>query len=103
MPRPLKWTYAQASKWSTPKIYRLTLVVDLTEESYATEYPNLGYKTDWHKFTKLESMDRPGLTETEFFGLFVKCDMCMLITTRQAFSNHRCPQGEDDLELTDQE
>ena len=87
------------------EIYQLTLVVDLTTVPHATdsEYLDLGYETDWRKFSKLESMDRPGLTEVEFFGLFVKCDVCMLITTRQAFSNHCCPQEEDNLELTDQE
>jgi len=59
---------------------------------------------DWCRFSKVESMDRPGLTEVEFFGLFVKCDACMLITMCQAFSNHHCsPQAEGDLELTDQE
>jgi hypothetical protein len=63
---------------------------------------DLGYQTDWRKFTKLESMDRPGLTEIEFLGLFVKCDACMLITTRQMFGHHHCdPREEDDGELTD--
>ena len=44
-----------------PKIYQLTLVVDLTMVPHATgmEYLDLGYKTDWCKFMKLESMDRP--------------------------------------------
>jgi hypothetical protein len=69
---------------------------------------DLGYQTDWRKFTKLESMDRPGLTEVEFFGPFAKCEACMLITTRQAFLNHYCsPQEEDDSgddsEQTDRE
>jgi hypothetical protein len=35
---------------------------------------NLGHQTDWHKFVKLNVMDRPGLTEADFFGLFVKCE-----------------------------
>ncbi|KAF8227643.1 hypothetical protein L208DRAFT_1295668, partial [Tricholoma matsutake] len=39
------------------------------------EYMDLGYETDWHKFLKLDSMDRPGLMEVEFFSLFasVRC------------------------------
>ena len=47
------------------KIYQLTPVVDLATEPHATstEYLDLGYETDWRKFMKLESMDRPGLTE----------------------------------------
>ena len=89
---------------SNPKTFGLTLVVDLTEVPHPAEYVDLGYQTDWRKFTKLESMDRPGLTEVEFFGLFVKCDACMLITTRQVFGNHHCSlQEEDDSELTDRE
>jgi hypothetical protein len=82
----------------------LTKLVDLANVAKPTEYVDLGYQTDWHKFSKLESIDRPGLTEVEFFGLFVKCDMCMLVTMRQAFSSHRCDrQVKDDSELTDQE
>jgi hypothetical protein len=85
-------------------MFKLTKLVDLADAVEPTEYVDLGYQTDWRKFSKLESMDRPGLTEVEFFGLFVKCDMCMLVTTRQAFSSHRCdPQVEDDSELTDRE
>jgi hypothetical protein len=30
---------------------------------------------------KLDCMDRPGVTEDEFCGLFIKCDACELITT----------------------
>jgi hypothetical protein len=82
----------------------LTKLVDLANAAEPTEYVDLGYQTDWRKFSKLESMDRPGLTEVEFFGLFVKCDTCMLVTTRQAFSSHRCDrQVKDDSELTDRE
>jgi hypothetical protein len=69
---------------------------------------DLGYETDWRKFSKLESMDRPGLTEVEFFGLFAKCEVCLLITMRQAFHSHHCSlprddESEDDSELTDRE
>jgi hypothetical protein len=49
-------------------------------------------------------MDRPGLTEVEFFGLFVKCDACGLVMARQVFSMHYCKRlGKDGLELTDSE
>lgn len=87
-----------------PGTFELTPVVDLADAAEPTRYVDLGYQTDWRKFSKLESMDRPGLTEVEFFGLFVKCDACMLVTTRQAFSSHHCSlQVEDDSELTDRE
>jgi hypothetical protein len=66
---------------------------------------DLGYRTDWRKFTKLDCMDRPGLTEVEFLGLFVKCDACELITTRLMFDQHHCRSNvvDDDLDPTDME
>jgi hypothetical protein len=65
---------------------------------------DLGHETDWRKFTKLDKLNRPGLSEVEFFGLFAKCDTCGLVMTRQVFPMHHCRQlGEDGLELTDQE
>ena len=64
----------------------------------------LDYETDWRKFVKLEAFDHPGLTEVEFFGLFVKCDACKLITTRQVFTYHHCsPSVVDDWVVTDNE
>ena len=85
-------------------MFGLTLVVDLADVAKPPKNVDLGYQTNWHRFSKLESMDRPRLTEVEFFSLFVKCDACMLITMRQVFSNHHCsPRAEGDLELTDQE
>lgn len=63
---------------------------------------DLSYETDWRKLVKLDCLDRPGLKEVEFFGLFVQCDACRLVTTRQVFGYHYCVQiGEDGLELTD--
>jgi hypothetical protein len=35
---------------------------------------NLGHQMDWHKFVELDVMDRPGLMEANFFGLFAKCE-----------------------------
>ena len=73
---------------------------------HSAEYVDLGYETDWHKFSKLESMDRPGLMEVEFLGLFAKCERCLLVTMCQAFRSHHCSlpredESEDDSELTD--
>ena len=49
-------------------------------------------------------MDRPGLSELEFFGLFAKCNVCKLVMSCQVFSFHYCVlQTEEDLELTDVE
>ncbi|KIL55140.1 hypothetical protein M378DRAFT_18209 [Amanita muscaria Koide BX008] len=36
-----------------------------------SERVDLSVRTDWRRFVKLDSMDRPGLTEEEFLGLFV--------------------------------
>ena len=64
----------------------------------------LGYETDWRRFNKLDRLERPGLTEVEFFGLFAKCEACGLVMTRQVFPEHYCRRrDEDGLELTDQE
>jgi hypothetical protein len=63
---------------------------------------NLGYETDWRRFNKLDSLQRPGVSEREFYGLFAKCDACSLVMTRQVFLDHCCRLlGEDGLELTD--
>ena len=91
-----------------PETFKLSLLVDLTEVPHPAEYVDLGYETDWHKFLKLESMNRPGLTEVEFFSLFAKCKACLLIMTCQAFCSHHCSlprddELEDDSELTDRE
>lgn len=78
--------------------------VPLLETRVADERADLGYETDWRKFTKLDSLDRPGLGELEFFGLFAKCEACELIMTRLVFPLHYCRRlGEDGLELTDED
>jgi hypothetical protein len=60
------------------------------------------YETDWRKIVRLDRLERPGLTEKEFFGLFVKCNACGLVMARLVFRHHHCkPLGEDGLELTD--
>jgi hypothetical protein len=60
------------------------------------------YETDWRKIVRLDRLERPGLSEKEFFGLFAKCDACRLVMARKVFHCHHCkPQGEDGLELTD--
>ena len=52
--------------------------------------PPLPTQTDWHKFDKLDRLNKPGLTEKEFLGLFVKCDACELITSHLVFDQHQC-------------
>ena len=42
----------------------------------------------WTKFNKLDRMKKPGLSEAEFWGLFVKCDNCQMITTHKVFRYH---------------
>ena len=67
---------------------------------------DLSRRTDWRKFVKLDCMDRPGLTEDEFLGLFVKCDACALITTHVMFRSHHCnphAAAHDSEDLTDPE
>ena len=63
-------------------------------------------RTDWWNLWQLECKDKPGLTQEQFLGLFVKCDACGLINTHHMFHKHRCrPKTTDescsDLELSD--
>ena len=79
-------------------------ITDLDNAPVAIGGVNLAYQTDWRKIVKLDCLDRPGLTEKEFFGLFAKCDVCGLVMAQQVFPSHYCsPFGEDGLELTDNE
>ena len=55
---------------------------------------------------KLDAMDRPGLTEANFFGLFVKCEGCQLVMTCQVFValKHHCISiMVDNVKLADME
>jgi hypothetical protein len=62
------------------------------------------YETDWRKIVRLDRLERPGLSERDFFGLFAKCDACRQVMARIVFDYHECrPLGVDDLELTDHE
>ncbi|KAF8310138.1 hypothetical protein F5887DRAFT_931233 [Amanita rubescens] len=74
--RPLKRTYAQAN------------VLEPPPHAPALPEANLSRRTDWRKMQKLDSLDRPGLTEEQFMGLFVQCDACGLITMHQIFDDH---------------
>ena len=78
--------------------------LDLTDVTFPDVNVDLGYDTDWRKIVKLECLDRPGLSEREFFGLFAKCEVCKLVMARQVFPCHYCiMQTEDGWELTDDE
>ena len=93
-------------KMSNACKHQSKMVIDLTDapSPLATGGVDLEYETDWRKAIKLNCMDRPGLREVEFFGLFVKCDVCELVMTRQVFHRHHCRlPGEDSEELTDEE
>lgn len=80
------------------------MAIGLTDVPPPAENVDLGYETDWRRMVKLECLDRPGLSEREFFELFAKCDVCKLVMARLVFSNHHCVlQTEDGLELTDVE
>lgn len=81
----------------------MAVAIDLTAPLPAGNVA-LGYETNWRKIVKLDRMDRPGLSEREFFGLFAKCDACKLVMAREVFSHHYCIlQTEDGWELTDVE
>ena len=52
-------------------------MLDLTD--YSTTIPRA---TKWTKMSKLDQMKKPGLSEKEFHGLFVKCENCKRITSK---------------------
>lgn len=83
--RPLKRTYAVAGQQQCTKHQEKTdhHPIDLTD--FFTTIPRA---TKWTKFSKLDRMKKPGLSEAEFRGLFVKCDNCQRITTREVFRYH---------------
>jgi hypothetical protein len=65
---------------------------------------DLQHETDWRKIVRLDTLERPGLNERDFFGLFAKCDTCGQVVARLVFDYHECrPLGVDGLELTDEE
>jgi hypothetical protein len=78
------------------------MAIDLPDVPLPAENVDLGYETNWQKIVKLDHLDQPGLSKLEFFGLFVKCNVCKLVMACQVFSYHYCVlQMEDGLELTD--
>lgn len=63
-----------------------------------------GTKPFGENSNKLDTFERPGVSERDFYGLFAKCAACSLVTgmTRQVFPDHCCRSlGEDGMELTD--
>jgi hypothetical protein len=81
----------------------LAMAIDLTDGPLP-ENVDLGNTTDWRKILKLDCLDRPGLSELEFLGLFAKCNVCKLVMACQVFSFHYCVlQTEESWELTDVE
>jgi hypothetical protein len=63
---------------------------------------DMQHETDWRKIVKLDCLERPGLSERDFYGLFAKCDACWQVIARRLFDHHECrPLGVDGLELTD--
>ena len=57
--------------------------LDLTDSSMT-----IPRATKWTKFSKLDRMKKPGLSEAEFWGLFIKCDNYQKITMRGVFRYH---------------
>ena len=69
--RPLKRTYAVPVQQKCSKYPEKTdCHLDLTNSS------TIPRATKWTKFSKLDRIKKPGLSEAEFQGLFVKCENC---------------------------
>lgn len=83
--RPLKRTYAVAGQQQCPRHQEKTDHNPLDLTDYSTTIPRA---TKWTKFNKLDRMKKPGLSEKSFHGLFVKCEICQRVTTRDVFRYH---------------
>ena len=83
--RPLKRTYAVAGQQQPPKHWENTDHHPLDLANSSTTIPRA---TKWTKFSKLDRMTKPGLSEAELWGLLAKCDICQKITTREVFRYH---------------
>jgi hypothetical protein len=53
-------------------------------------------KYDWRRFDRLDDPAKPGLSEAEFFQMFIQCACCGYIMTRIVYHAHEC--DEDVLE-----
>lgn len=83
--RLLKQTYTVAGQQQRPKHQEKTDHHPLDLTNTCTTIPRA---TKWTKFSNLDRMRKPGLSEAEFWGLFAKCDNCQKITTCEAFRYH---------------
>jgi hypothetical protein len=83
--RPLKRTYAVAGQQQHPRHKEKADHHPLDLADFSIAIPRA---TKWTKFSKLDRMKKPGLSEAEFGGLFVKCDNCQRVTTREVFRYH---------------
>jgi hypothetical protein len=88
--KPLKWTYVVASKRKHSDHISIHHGLNCIIVDFTKTFPNNDYETDWHKFVKLDSMNHPGLSQKEFFGLFATCDACGFVVTCQMFHKHLC-------------
>ena len=92
--RPLKRTYAMLGKVISPlnALFDSQIRTDINEELIPRRrapLPARGGRSQSSLMELLQSRPYPGVTESEFRKLFAKCD-CGLITTREAFREHRC-------------
>lgn len=51
------------------------MALDFNDDPLPIGNVDSGYVTNWRKIVKVDSMDRTGLSELEFSGLIVKCDV----------------------------
>jgi hypothetical protein len=88
--KPLKRTYAVGGKQKHSDCINIYHVLSCTFVDFMKTFPDDDYATDCCKFIKLDLMDHPGLSQKEFFGLFVTCNACRFVITHQMFHKHCC-------------
>jgi hypothetical protein len=72
---------------------------DYVPERRAPAHPFL--KTATQLLLQLDSHVRAGITEDEFYRLFVRCSNCGLFMTKRVFDEHVCQNELIDLTLDD--
>ncbi|KAJ7877268.1 hypothetical protein B0H14DRAFT_3859030 [Mycena olivaceomarginata] len=100
--RPLRRVWSDASEDSTPLPRRRRLSqssrtavagsspVNPFIVPYATPEPLPVPSSLFSILLQLDASSNPGLTETQFKKLFVRCSACKLYTTTSAFDDHNC-------------
>jgi hypothetical protein len=96
--------HKQESDLTHPSVSYSTGVLNLdlvAGHQHARDRVNQRRTIEWRWFQLLNCTKQPGLTEDQFRGLFFKCGVCGIVTTRQVFSFHECESTDAPTDVED--